>query len=141
MDKFCFRPKFKRSQKSSAAILQDTFFFIKTTLLIQNRRISSQVKKYVELDGLKVSISVADTKKEDEKAKYKLILSKSQIFVKLVVDQESIEQWRDHLRKHCIMMNFDDSYTILESLGKGSSGKVLLAKNNHEWKTFCNQSL
>ncbi len=66
-----------------------------------------------------------------------IVLFKNSLYVKLFSSQQEILfEWRDHLSKYCVMINFYHYYSVNKMLGKGSFGRVYQVEDIRTHKEY-----
>ena len=127
----------KKAQKVGFTITR-YFFLFSTHIGYSKHNNPSQIKKYTDLKGLKATIAMNDGESSKSMSKKRFIIFfKSKVQTKVYIDNKNLaNEWREHLRKYCILTDFGHTYTLEKILGKGAHGKVVLAVNNNSGKKY-----
>jgi len=125
-----YSSKLRKRSKQVGIYISRIYFLFEKYLAYGTSTNPAKIRKYMEIEGLKVRIESHKSKTKATQQKYSLTLYRLKMSVELVTrHKDVIDGWRQHLSKTCIMLNFSEFYETKEILGKGAHGKVVLAQN------------
>jgi len=120
-----FTSKLKKKSRRLGIWISRYYFLFSDFIGYSKSKDPKKIKKIIYLNGLKVGINPKRELERVAKGTTVMILVQNRIMIKLYSKEEFLlEHWRFHLRKLCVMLNFDESYYVTKLLGKGSYGRV-----------------
>lgn len=125
-----YTSKLRKRSKQVGIYISRVYFLFEKYLAYGSSSNPAKIKKYMEIEGLKVRIESHKSKTKATQQKFSLTFYRLKMSVELVTRHKDVaSEWRKHLSKTCIMLNFSEFYETKEVLGKGAHGKVVLAQS------------